>query len=480
MIFSSLTFVIFFSIVCVLMALTNIRGLTGRLPVSAMRLRHGILLVASYVFYGWWNWLCCLLMLVLTAVAWFCALGFSRTGRKLYVTLGVVIPLLILGVFKYFNFFVDSFCAVLGLARAGAVNILLPVGISFYTFQSLSYTIDVYREKIAPEKSFANVALYIAFFPQLVAGPIVKAGEFIPQLYEDRSISLKNMERGVQIFAFGLFKKLVIADNISTFADAVFANPAEFNAMTAILALAAYSMQIYCDFSGYSDMAVGCAKCLGYELPRNFDLPYVADSIGEQWRRWHISLSTWLQEYVYIPLGGNRKGKARTYVNLMLTMLIAGLWHGAAWTYVAWGAFIGLGLCAERLLKKSGGRGERRVTSVAGTMVKAIGPYAYFTLGLIFFRSESFGAALEFARAMLRWNSGVIHISSWAVIGIGLVFIGELAAVIRAKRTGEPLNGYYPTVSLNSLWGLAILFIFLGLTLGLAYTGDNPFIYFQF
>ena len=272
MVFSSLSFAVFFTVICILMALTNTKAVKALAKGRLRRLRHMILLLASYFFYGYWNWRFCFLMLGLTAVSYLCARGCGGKRRGLCIKLGVIVPILILGIFKYYNFFVDSFCAVFGIQRLGTLKILLPVGISFYTFQSLSYTIDVYRGKIAPERSFADVALYIAFFPQLVAGPIVKAGDFIPQLHEDRNISLKGLEEGVQIFVFGLFKKLVLADNIALLVDAVYANPAEFHALTVVLAVAAYSMQIYCDFSGYSDMAVGCARVLGYELCRNFNL----------------------------------------------------------------------------------------------------------------------------------------------------------------------------------------------------------------
>ena len=358
MTFNSLTFAVFFAIVCALMALTNIKAVKEKLPWKVSELRHTVLLLASYVFYGWWNWKCCFLMLGLTLVAYLCAAAYDRDGRKFHVLIGVVVPLIVLGIFKYFNFFIDSFCDVFGISRAGSLNILLPVGISFYTFQSLSYTIDVYRGKIKAEKSFKNVVLYIAFFPQLVAGPIVKAGEYIPQLYEDRNISLENFQAGIQFFALGLFKKIVVADNISTFVDAVYRSPAEFHALTVLLAVAAYSVQIYCDFSGYSDMAVGCAKCLGYDLSRNFNLPYISRNVTEFWKRWHISLSTWLMEYLYIPLGGNRKGKRRRYINLMLTMLIGGLWHGAAWTFVAWGGLHGLALCLHKLFMERPGYGK--------------------------------------------------------------------------------------------------------------------------
>ena len=479
MTFNSLTFAIFFVIVCGLMALTNIEKIRRLLPGNLLRLRHWVLLLASYVFYGWWNWKCCFLMLGLTLVAYLSAGAYARDGKKFHVVLGVVFPLLILGIFKYFNFFIDSFCDALGISRAGSLNILLPVGISFYTFQSLSYTIDVYHGKIKAEKSFKNVALYIAFFPQLVAGPIVKAGEYIPQLYEDRNISLENFQAGIQFFALGLFKKIVVADNISTFVDAVYRSPAEFHALTVLLAVAAYSVQIYCDFSGYSDMAVGCAKCLGYDLSRNFNLPYISRNVTEFWKRWHISLSTWLMEYLYIPLGGNRKGKARRYINLLLTMLIGGLWHGAAWTFVVWGGLHGLALCLHKLFMGRPGYGKMRDNALVSAL-SVLGTFCFVSLCWIFFRAGDFRTAMEVFAAIFTWQQGVIHPSSWALLGLGCLAIATLAARIRSRKLGIAIEGYYPQLELNTVPGLLVFFCFVGLTLGLAYTGENPFIYFQF
>ena len=478
MVFNSLPFVIFFAIVCGLMALTNGKRIQALLPWPVSSLRHVLLLLASYVFYGWWNWKCCFLMLGLTVVAYVCAAAYERDGKKLWVTLGVIAPLVILGIFKYFNFFVDSFCALLGITRAGSLNILLPVGISFYTFQSLSYTIDVYRGKLRAEKNFVNVALYIAFFPQLVAGPIVKAGEYLPQLLEDRNISLSNLEQGLQCFALGLFKKVVIADNISVFVDAVYDCPAAFHAVTVLLAVAAYSIQIYCDFSGYSDMAVGCAKCLGYDLPRNFNLPYISKNVTEFWKRWHISLSTWLMEYLYFPLGGNRKGTARRYINLMLTMLIGGLWHGAAWTFVAWGGLHGLALCVHKLFLKATQGREKKNPFLSSLSV--LGTFCFVSLCWVFFRAGDFATAMRVFQAIFTWQQGVIHLSSWAILGLACVALATLAAVLRSRKLGGPIDGFYPQVKLNTIPGLLVFFLFVGLTLGLAYTGENPFIYFQF
>ena len=477
--FNSLSFLIFFSLVCLLAALTNstpVRRLAGP---RLRQLRQTLLLLASYVFYGWWNWKCCFLMLALTLVAYFCALHMAGPRRKLLLTLGVVFPLLILGIFKYFNFFVDSFCQAFGILRTGSLSILLPVGISFYTFQSLSYTIDVSRGRVAPERSFLRVALYISFFPQLVAGPIVKAGEFLPQLHEDRTISLRGLESGVQIFVFGLFKKIVLADNISVFVDAVHRTPGAFSALTLLLSAYAYAIQVYCDFSGYSDMAVGCARVLGYELPRNFNLPYLSKNVTEFWKRWHISLSAWMREYLYYSLGGNRRGTAHTYLNLFLTMMICGLWHGAAWTFVAWGTVHGAALCLHKAFsawRKKRGHGGGPLWDAVCVFLT----FQYASLSAVIFRAESLPSAWAILRGIFTGQQGVTFISFWAVVGLLLTAAAELAAVLRSRRLGTPLDGYYPLVKLDTLGGLVLFFSFVGLTLALAYTGASPFIYFQF
>ena len=300
--------------------------LVSQLVFKPVRLRQLALLAGSYLFYGWWDWRFCFLMLGLTMVAYFSALGMEKyPGKKnVMLAIGVVVPLAVLFFFKYMNFFVESFCDVFGIVRPGALRIILPVGISFYTFQSLSYTIDAWRGKVKVSHDFAKFALYISFFPQLVAGPIVKAADFLPQLDENRSVTRSGVAQGMNTFFWGMLKKAVLADQLALFVDAVYAAPAAYASITVLLAVLAYALQIYFDFSGYSDMAIGCAKCLGYDLAVNFDLPYISRNVSEFWKRWHISLSSWLQQYLYIPLGGNRKGRVRTYINLMLTMLLGG------------------------------------------------------------------------------------------------------------------------------------------------------------
>jgi alginate O-acetyltransferase complex protein AlgI len=426
------------------------------------------LLTASYFFYGWWDWRLCGLMLLITVVSYASSL---KKKVKIWHVLGVAFPLVMLGVFKYFNFFVESFCALFGISATGAINIILPVGISFYTFQSLSYTIDVFQDRQKPV-DFLKLALYIAFFPQLVAGPIVKASDFLPQLDENRTITLKSAETGVQIFVFGLFKKIVLADRLAVFVDEVFRAPSAFNALTLILAIVSYSFQIYFDFSGYSDMAIGSAKILGYDFKPNFNIPYISCNLTEFWKRWHISLSSWLQQYLYFPLGGNRKGKMRTYFNLMTTMILGGLWHGANWTFVIWGALHGAGLCVHKaFVKYRKKRSFKKRLNVIGILFT----YVFVCLCWVFFRSQNFETALTILGRIFTWQDGVTHIYLWTFISAVFIGIGISISILIGNG-----NGLYPIFSLNTVRGLFILFFVIGMTLGLAYLGDNPFIYFQF
>jgi alginate O-acetyltransferase complex protein AlgI len=470
---------VFFVIVYLLVLLFNSKKICAKLSArKQLQMKHIILLIASYVFYGWWDYRFCLLMFLLTAVAWFCAKGIDKGKNKTpYVVFGVAVPLLVLGFFKYFNFFISSFEDLFGLQSSHTLSIILPVGISFYTFQSMSYTIDVLRGKIK-SASFINVALYVSFFPQLVAGPIVKASDFMPQLEVDHKLTLSDLSQGIQIFVIGLFKKLVIADNLSVFVDDVFAKPLAFSSLTVILAIVSYSIQIYCDFSGYSDMAIGAAKCLGYNFLPNFNMPYVSKNVTEFWKRWHISLSTWLQEYLYIPLGGNRKGKVRQYINLMITMILGGLWHGANYTFVLWGLLHGIALCVHKLFMQCR---KNKKSSVVGSLLSMAVTYVFVCICWVFFRAETLQLALDFLTRMFIWNDGITQIFSWAIFSIVVVGIATAVACIRSKKKGDKVaNGFYPVMNLNKTFSLIVFFFFVFLTLCLAYTNANPFIYFQF
>lgn len=473
MTFASLTYILFFLIVIFLLGITNIVKVNRALGSRLNLIRHIILLVASYIFYGWWDWRFCFLMIFVTAVAY---VAGTLKNNKTVVIISICAVLVVLGIFKYYNFFVESFCDLFSISSKGTINILLPVGISFYTFQAVSYIIDVYKSKIEGEKSFLNVALYISFFPQLVAGPIVKASDFLPQLREDRNVSIRNLEAGLQIFLFGLFKKIVLADNLSVYVDQVFDKPMAFSAGTIVLAVISYAMQIYFDFSGYSDMAIGSARCLGYELTRNFNLPYISQNVSEFWKRWHISLSTWLMEYLYIPLGGNRKGTIRTYINLMLTMVIGGLWHGANWTFVMWGALHGVALCVHKIYARNK---DRKDKNVFGRIMSTIATNIFVSFCWIFFRADSFDTAKIVISRIFTLSDGITHIYSWTIFAIVLMVLCHISAYLHNKQKGC-FEGYYKVLDLNKISSLVALFVMIGVTIGLAYTGSSPFIYFQF
>lgn len=327
------------------------------------RRQNRMLLVASYIFYGWWDWRFLSLILFSTIVDYFCALGAdpqsehpgSPGKRRLFVSLSICTNLGILGFFKYCNFFVNSFEDM--LVRIGVtvdlpmIEILLPVGISFYTFQTMSYTIDVYRGQLRATRNWPDFMLYVSFFPQLVAGPIERGVHLLPQILKPRKITLDGFYSGAQLAFWGLFKKIVIADNLSIIVNDTFGNP-EAAGGAYILAIYAFTFQIYCDFSGYTDIARGISRMLGFDICVNFRLPYFATNPSDFWARWHISLSSWLRDYLYLPLGGNRGGTLFTYRNLCITMLLGGLWHGASWHFVFWGAYHGALLVAFRVFSR--------------------------------------------------------------------------------------------------------------------------------
>lgn len=480
MVFNSVIFIVFFAVVWLALLILQSNKVQQRLKEKTIWIKQCILLSSSYVFYGWWDWRFTFLMLGLTLTAYACTLMYERTQRRFFAYISFAGPLVVLAFFKYFDFFVSSFAELFQIPYAGTLKIILPVGISFYTFQSLSYSIDVYRKKMRAERSFLRLALYISFFPQLVAGPIVKAQDFLPQLYEDRRIRLENCERGIVQFVFGLFKKIVIADNLSVCVDAVFNAPRQYHAISLLFAVIAYSLQVYCDFSGYSDMAIGCAGCLGYDLRRNFNLPYLSKSVSEFWKRWHISLSSWLQEYLYIPLGGNRKGTVRTFINLFITMLLGGLWHGASWTFVAWGALHGAALCIHKIwamYKKKCGAAKN---TLPGKVFSVAATYAFVCLCWIFFRAEDFATAWRVIHGIFCWQNGVLYISTWTILSIVVIGVAEGAAIYKAAKLKTGLDGFYPELALDTVGGMFLLFVVLGMTFVLAYTGGNPFIYFQF
>ncbi len=376
--------------------------------VPRRRWQNAVLLAASYVFYGWWDWRFCFLMLASSLIDYAAGLGLasstSSANRKRILAAAVASNLLILAFFKYFNFFVDSF--VLALAAVGVdvptstLNIILPVGISFYTFQTLSYTIDIYRGEFRARRSLLDYLTFVSFFPQLVAGPIERARDLLPQFESARKFSSDAAREGCRRIIWGLAKKMIIADSLSTIVDAAFNSPALMNGAELAVATVAFAFQIYCDFSGYSDVAVGTAELFGIRLMRNFAFPYFSQSITEFWRRWHISLSTWFRDYVYVPLGGNRTSRGRQARTLMTTAVLSGLWHGAAWHFVFWGGLHGTLLTAERFLRK---RPALKAADIPGgesfvphpmAVVRIAITFGLVCLGWIFFRAKTLPDAL--------------------------------------------------------------------------------------
>jgi alginate O-acetyltransferase complex protein AlgI len=402
--------------------------------------------------------------------------GSVRLGRRrAWLLLSLFTNLGILAVFKYGNFVVENLDLFwyFGISSPKLPD-TIPIGISFYTFQTLSYTIDVYRRRAAPARNALDFALYVSFFAQLVAGPIVRATEFLPQVRSLSQLRGDRVSHGLQLFVRGLFKKIVIADNVGLFVDVVFAAPGHYSAITLWCGAYAFALQIYCDFSGYTDMALGIGRVFGLKLPANFDAPYLATSIRDFWRRWHISLSTWLRDYLYISLGGSRRSAGRTYANLMLTMLLGGLWHGAAWTFVLWGAFHGFWLALERWAD------ERRRAPLApnspfAILVKRVVTFHLVCVGWVIFRSQSFAdLSIYLARMFTEWSwsgRGESIGLLWAGVLLALVLSGSLARNLRLGETLWPR--LIPAAQGAALAALAVV-------VGLLHGDSNAFIYFQF
>lgn len=473
---SSMTSLSFFVLVGVAFLLNYIFFKAIKNDKAAALASNIVLLVLSYFFVVYVDYRFALVLMGLTLVTWLCA------KKKKLIPLGIILSLCALAFFKYTNFFIESFAKIIG-NDYNALNIILPLGISFYTFSAISYLVDVKREKVEVQ-GFLNVALYLSFFPKLTSGPIQRSGDFIKQANSRRIVGAKSFAPGIQIFVFGLFKKLVLADRLSVFVNQVFATPKAFGSFTLFLGAIAYALQIYLDFSGYSDMAIGVAKILGFDFPRNFNLPYISHNVTELWKRWHMTLSSWLMEYLYIPLGGSRKGKVRTYLNLILTMVIGGIWHGANWTYVIWGVLHGVALAIHKLwmtLTKSREKAHHWI----GTAISILVTFLFTTFCWIFFRSDSISSAWTYISGMFSFRSGLEQPYLWLFVDIVLVVGCTVAAAVRSKKKGLTakyknmsfVDGFYPIFDLTKFWGLVVFFVMVGLILCLAYTGGSPFIY---
>lgn len=446
------------------------------------RWQNYMLLVASYIFYGFWDWRYLSLIWISTIIDYGMSLliadSTSTARRRAFLIVSIVANLGFLGFFKYCNFFVDNAARMLSYVglepNLPVLYIVLPVGISFYTFQTMSYTIDVYRGKMKPTRNLLDFALYVCYFPQLVAGPIERAQNLLPALQAKRTVSTDMFISGCVLILVGLFRKVVIADGLGAQIDGLFASPGSYSSPELMMGIYLFALQIYCDFAGYSDIARGTSRLLGIELMENFNQPYFSTNISEFWRRWHISLSSWLRDYLYIPLGGNRNGTFNTFRNLMLTMLLGGLWHGAAWSFVVWGGLHGLYLIGYRLLsgpERPMPDGQKRWgwQQLVGLIVT----FHLVLLAWVFFRSAGFGAAINYLTNLLTFrNMGTLLDVLPAILVPWLLLLAiDVPQYISRNHT---ILLQWPKTMRNVAVAGMLLLVLLGI-------GTRaPFIYFQF
>lgn len=474
MIFTSFEYVLFFAIV-----------LLGRSCLRNLGAEKWFLLVASYVFYMSWSIPCGFLILFTSLVDYFVGIGLGRIDnqarRKALLVVSILANLGVLVYFKYTNFLLDN--VWWGLSLLGThpnrthYDIILPAGISFFTFQSMTYTIETYRRNLKPCHSPRDFLLFVAFFPQLLAGPINRAADLLPQFAQRIRATAVDFEIGLTQFAIGAVKKLVISDQIAPNVDLIFRSPGNYDGFTLLQGALGYTVQIYCDFSGYSDMAIGSARMLGFRFMENFQMPYSAVTITEFWRRWHISLSTWLRDYVYIPLGGNRKGSGRMYANIMITMLLGGLWHGASWNFVFWGGLHGVSLAVHKAwmawdpfisLK------ENSAFRLLWSFFSRSLTIAVVLLGWIFFRAESWGVATQYLSRLVSWShDGTRLISPYILPAIAAVVLTHL--LVQKDRLWA-FEIPFRTLPVKVFAYSSLVFLLVCL----AATNSAPFIYFQF
>lgn len=487
MLFNSLKFVLFFP--CVTLGYF----------VLPPKVRNLWLLICSYLFYMCWNPRYALLMLASTAITWLAGIAMKNAApkkKKQVLAAAVLLNLAILFVFKYAGFVLDNFNQIRHMLGMESIftgfQLLLPVGISFYIFQAVGYAADVYRGEIEPETNFLRYALFVSFFPQLVAGPIERSRNMLPQFREVHRFDYGRFRTGLIQMLWGYIQKLVIADRLALLVDGVYSNLAAQGTVSLLLAVVFFAVQLYCDFSSYSDIAIGAARIMGFDLMRNFNSPYLALSLGEFWNRWHISLSTWLRDNVYIPLGGNRKGAARTCLNLFTVFLVSGIWHGAAWTYVIWGALHGLWMAASRL-----SRGLR--TSLCNalhidrqgrvhTFFCWLLTFAFVSGALVIFRADSLSQAAEFYRGLLHWNAAPF-VGGFDALGmdrpdfiVSCLAVAALFVCDWLRRKKGPLTPQLTAQPIAVQWAVLLAGILLVVIFGMYGEGyvEKPFIYFQF
>lgn len=474
MIFTSFEFIFFYAVV---------------LLVQSCLRNHSVekwfLIAASYVFYMSWSIPCVFLILFTSFVNYLVGVGLGRIEaqltRKFLLVVSITASLGVLGYFKYSNFFLVNVwwgLKMLGIhSNRWHYDVILPVGISFFTFQSMTYTIEAYRRNIQPCLSLRDFLLFVAFFPQLLAGPINRAVDLLPQIEQQTRATALDFESGVAQFAIGAVKKLVISDRIAPHVDLIFSAPGNYDGFTLLQGLLGYAIQIYCDFSGYSDMAISAARMMGLRFKENFQMPYSAVSITEFWRRWHISLSAWFRDYLYVPLGGSRRSKTSTYINLLLTMLLCGLWHGASWNFVFWGGLHGISLVCHRVWKAWDPLESLKNLlwfQFVGTLFSRLLTLGVVLLGWLFFRAQSWTDAVLYLSRIVAWSQdGTRLISPYIIASMVAVFLTHLF-LHKDHNWSQEIPQLSVPMRIVNYTVLALLIACLGAT------DSSPFIYFQF
>ncbi|WP_107038671.1 MBOAT family O-acyltransferase [Brumimicrobium mesophilum] len=481
MLFNSLDFAIFLPIVFILYwFVTN----------NNLRLQNLLIVVSSYVFYGWWDWRFLSLIIFSTLIDYLIGrkliIEERIPQRKLLLWISIIVNLGFLGFFKYYNFFVDNFITAFSLfgteIKANTLNIILPVGISFYTFQTLSYTIDVYKRKLEPTKDFIAFSAFVSFFPQLVAGPIERATNLLPQFYIKRIFNSSFALEGIRQIMWGLLKKMVIADNCAVIANSVFSNYNDVSASTLFFGAIMFTFQIYGDFSGYSDIAIGTGKLFGFDLKKNFAYPYLSRDIAEFWRRWHISLSTWFRDYVYIPLGGSRDGKNKAFRNTIIIFLVSGFWHGANWTFIVWGAYHAILFLPLVLLNKN----RKFLTPVAENktfptlkeLMQILCTFLLVVIGWIIFRSESINDAYMYISRM--FSSSILSIPTFVGPNNTTAMISLFYILIMILFEWKYRKDHFVFESSKSQVSMMFSTIFIVVSIYYFSGSSSDFIYFQF
>ena len=482
MLFNSIDFAIFIPIVF---------GLYWFVFSKSLKLQNLLIVVASYVFYGWWDWRFLTLILFSTLVDFTVGIKLSqengKSKRRILLLTSVLVNLGFLGVFKYYNFFLENFTnafTVLGYNFDGhSLNIILPVGISFYTFQTLSYTIDVYREKLNPTKDIIAFTAFVSFFPQLVAGPIERAANLLPQFYKERKFEYSKAVDGMRQILWGLFKKVVIADNCAVFVNFIFDNSSELSGSSLALGAILFSFQIYCDFSGYSDIAIGTSRLFGFNLKQNFAFPYFSRDIAEFWRRWHISLSTWFRDYLYIPLGGSRGGVLNKVRNTLIIFVISGFWHGANWKFIIWGALNAIYFLPLLLTNKNRVNLEivakNRMLPSISECLKMSATFSLVAFAWIFFRAENFSHATSYIEAMFSISLfSIPEIITPKITMVYTLLLIPILLVTEWLQRGELHGLSIERLRRPERWIIYTSVLIMIVTFGKF--GESEFIYFQF